>query len=147
MPFSYSEADYEQAIIELFTRTLGYKSLGGADAKRDYRESLYLSSLESALSRLNPDVPADGIADALSSPQGIRDVYAYGVLIQMTRELPDALRKSRTIDWQKKESARAEMRSMVKRLLRKYKYPPENIDYAIKTVLRQCEMWTDETAA
>ncbi len=85
--------------------------------------------------------------DALSSPQGIRDVYAQSVLIQMTKELTDALRKSRTIDWQKKESARAEMRSMVKRLLKKYKYPPEDMNDAIKTVLRQCETWTDETAA
>lgn len=51
--------------------------------------------------------------------------------------------KNRTIDWQKKETARATMRKMVKRLLKKYKYPPEDYDEAISTVISQCEMWTD----
>ena len=49
----------------------------------------------------------------------------------------------RTIDWQKKETARAQMRKMVKRLLKKYKYPPEDYDFAISTVISQCELWTD----
>lgn len=61
----------------------------------------------------------------------------------MTRELADMLRKNRTIDWQKKESARAGMRRIVKKLLKKYKYPPEGIEDAITTVIGQCEMWTD----
>lgn len=53
------------------------------------------------------------------------------------------LRKNRTIDWQKKETARAGMRKMVKRLLKKYKYPPEGMDNAVQTVMTQCELWTD----
>jgi type I restriction enzyme R subunit len=53
------------------------------------------------------------------------------------------LRKNRTIDWQKKESARAGMRRMVKKLLKKYKYPPEGLEDAIATVIGQCEMWTE----
>ena len=61
----------------------------------------------------------------------------------MTRELTEMLRKNRTIDWSKKETSRAKMRTMVKRLLKRYKYPPEGVDDAIKTVLSQCEMWTD----
>ena len=55
------------------------------------------------------------------------------------------LRKNRTIDWQKKETARAQMRKMVKRLLKKYKYPPEDYDFAINTVISQCELWTDNS--
>ncbi len=47
------------------------------------------------------------------------------------------------IDLQKKETARASMRKMVKHLLKKYKYPPEDYDTAISTVISQCEMWTD----
>ena len=43
----------------------------------------------------------------------------------------------------KKETARASMRKMVKRLLKKYKYPPEDYDFAISTVISQCELWTD----
>ena len=61
----------------------------------------------------------------------------------MTRELADMLRKNRTIDWQKKDSARAGMRRMVKKLLKKHKYPPEGIDDTIATVIGQCEMWID----
>lgn len=47
------------------------------------------------------------------------------------------------IDLQKKETTRASMRKMVKHLLKKYKYPPEDYDTAISTVISQCEMWTD----
>ena len=47
------------------------------------------------------------------------------------------------IDLQKKETARASMRKMVKHLLKKYKYAPEDYDTAISTVISQCEMWTD----
>ena len=71
----------------------------------------------------------------------MRDFYEHDVLIQLTRELTDALRKSRTIDWEKKESARAEMRIMIKRLLKKYKYPPEGMDEARDLVIEQCELW------
>lgn len=53
------------------------------------------------------------------------------------------LRKNRTIDWQNKESARANMRRMVKRLLKKYDYPPKEIQGAIDVVIHQCELWTD----
>ena len=53
------------------------------------------------------------------------------------------LRKNRTIDWQKKESARAGMRRMVKKLLKKYKYPPEDMEDAIATIIDQCELWAD----
>ena len=53
------------------------------------------------------------------------------------------LRRSKTVDWQKRSSARAKMRMMVKRLLKKYKYPPDGQEEALKTVMSQCEMWTD----
>ena len=81
--------------------------------------------------------------DALTRPQAIKDFYENETLVAMTRELTEMLRKNRTIDWQKKETARATMRKMVKRLLKKYKYPPEQYEGAIDTVISQCEMWTD----
>lgn len=81
--------------------------------------------------------------DALTKPQAVKDFYKNEELIQMTRELTDMLRKNRTIDWQRKETARATMRKMVKRLLKKYKYPPEECTDAIDVVISQCEMWTD----
>ena len=61
----------------------------------------------------------------------------------MTRELTDTLRKNRTIDWEKRDDARAKMRMMIKKLLKKYKYPPEGMEDALQTVMAQCEMWTD----
>ena len=81
--------------------------------------------------------------DALTKPQAIKDFYEHDELIAITKELTDLLRKNRTIDWQKKESARAGMRRLVKRLLKKHKYPPEGMEDAVQTVMRQCEMWTD----
>lgn len=82
--------------------------------------------------------------DALTKPENIKDFYQNDELIALTRELTEMLRKNQTIDWQKKETARASMRKMVKRLLKKYKYPPEDYDTAIATVIRQCEMWTEQ---
>ncbi len=81
--------------------------------------------------------------DALTKPEHIKDFYQNDELVALTKELTEMLRKNRTIDWQKKETARAMMRKLVKRLLKKYKYPPEDYDFAISTVISQCELWTD----
>ena len=81
--------------------------------------------------------------DALTKPQAIKDFYENDELIAITKELTDTLRKNKTIDWQKRESARAKMRMMIKKLLKKHKYPPEGMDDAVQTVMAQCELWTD----
>jgi len=81
--------------------------------------------------------------DALTKPQAVKDLYQNNELVALTHELTDMLRKNRTIDWQKKESARAHMRRLVKKLLKQYKYPPEGLEDAIATVIGQCEMWAD----
>lgn len=81
--------------------------------------------------------------DALTKPEAVRDFYENDELVAMTRELTEALRESATIDWQRKESARAGMRIKIKKLLRKYKYPPEAAGDAMKTVMAQCELWAD----
>lgn len=83
--------------------------------------------------------------DALTKPEHIKDFYQNDALINLTKELTEMLRKNRTIDWQKKETARASMRKMVKRLLKKYDYPPEDYDFAINAVISQCELWTDNS--
>ena len=84
--------------------------------------------------------------DALTKPEHITDFYKNDQLIALTKELTERLRRNRTIDWQKKETARATMRKMVKRLLKKYDYPPEDYDFAITTVISQCELWTDNSS-
>lgn len=81
--------------------------------------------------------------DAITKPQAVKDFYTNEELVEMTRELTDMLRRNKTIDWQKKESARANMRRLVKRLLKRHKYPPEGQEEALETVIRQCENWTD----
>ena len=88
---------------------------------------------------------ADELAfyDALTKPQAIKDFYENEELIAITKELADTLRKNKTIDWQKRESARAKMRMLIKKLLKKHKYPPEGMDDAVQTVMTQCELWTD----
>ena len=88
---------------------------------------------------------ADELAfyDALTKPRAIKDFYENDELIAITKELTETLRKDRTIDWQKRDSARAKMRMLIKKLLKKHKYPPEGMDDALQTVMLQCELWTD----
>ena len=86
---------------------------------------------------------AKAFYDALSTPEGVRQAYSDEEFVALTKELTDVLHKNRTIDWNRKESARAKMRVMVKRLLKKYKYPPEGAAKALETVMRQCDHWAD----
>ncbi|MBQ9634515.1 MAG: DUF3387 domain-containing protein, partial [Schwartzia sp.] len=88
---------------------------------------------------------ADELAfyDALTKPDAIKDFYENEELIAITKELTDALRKNRTIDWQERSSARAKMRMLIKKLLKKHRYPPEGMEDAVQTVMAQCELWTD----
>ena len=81
--------------------------------------------------------------DALTRPQAVKDFYENDELIAITKELTETLRKNKTIDWQKREPARAKMRMIIKRLLKKHKYPPEGVEDAVQTVMTQCELWTD----
>lgn len=81
--------------------------------------------------------------EALTRPENIKDFYTNNELVSLTRELTESLRKNNTVDWSRKESARAKMKMMVKRLLKKYKYPPEATDGAVDTIMKQCELWSD----
>ncbi len=92
---------------------------------------------------LNLSVEEMAFYDALSKPIARKDFYTNQELIAMTRALTESLRKNRTIDWNKKDSARAKMRMAVKRLLKDYKYPPEGYDDALDLVLKQCELWSE----
>ncbi len=62
-------------------------------------------------------------------------------------ELVTQVRKSVTIDWTVRESARAKIKVMVKRILRKHGYPPDLQDEAVKTVLAQAELLCADWAA
>ena len=82
--------------------------------------------------------------DALSSPEGIKEAYTDEQFVALTKELTEQLRRNRTIDWNRKETSRAKMRVLVKRLLKKYKYPPEGQEKALEVVMAQCNKWADD---
>ena len=104
-----------------------------------------IAAATAAGNKLGLSVEETAFYDALTRPQAVKDFYDNDQLVAITRELTEMLRNNRTVDWQKKETARAKMRSMIKRLLKKYKYPPEGQEEALQTVMSQCEMWADNT--
>lgn len=81
--------------------------------------------------------------DALvADPEVLRKMQDK-VLVEMAQELTELIRRSRTVDWDKKESARAYIRTQVKHLLRKYKYPPEKAKGAVDIVIKQAELMSN----
>jgi type I restriction enzyme R subunit len=82
--------------------------------------------------------------DALANNQSAQDLMGDQVLTQMARELAAKLRNNLSIDWQYKENVRARLRTMIKALLRRYKYPPDQEAVAIDLVLQQTEMIAEE---
>ncbi|MDR0499829.1 MAG: hypothetical protein LBG97_01090, partial [Coriobacteriales bacterium] len=62
---NFTEASYENAVIEVFRETLGYGYAYGPDVERDYAEPLYMDELLPALQRINPKLPEAAIAEAV----------------------------------------------------------------------------------
>ena len=92
---------------------------------------------------LNLDQREIAFYDALSDGVNMSDE----TLRAIAHELVDAVKSSVTIDWEVKESVQAKMRVMVKRILKKYGYPPEKQDNAIRTVLEQAKNMADAFAS
>lgn len=103
----------------------------------------HIKEHEEEADKLGLSVEEKAFYDALSKPEIVRQVYTDEEFIALTKELTDILRRNRTIDWRHKESARAQMRVMVKRLLKKYKYPPEGAEEALQMVMAQCDNWAE----
>ena len=85
--------------------------------------------------------------DALAANESAVRELTDETLKKIAHELTENLRKNITVDWSKRESVRASLRLMVKRILRKYKYPPDMADSAVEMVLQQAEVlgeqWSD----
>lgn len=81
--------------------------------------------------------------DALVKDPNVLKEMQDDILIKLAQELTETVRKNRTVDWEKKESARAFMRREIKRLLRKYHYPPEKADNAVQIVVKQAELMSE----
>ncbi len=84
--------------------------------------------------------------DALETNDSAVKVLGDEVLKKIARELADTVRKNTTIDWTVRENVRAQLRVLVKRILRKYGYPPDKEEKATKTVLQQAEVLSQEWA-
>ena len=77
--------------------------------------------------------------DALANNESAVRELTDETLKKIAHELTENLRKNLTVDWSQRESVRAALRLMVKRILRKYKYPPDQQDAAVELVLQQAE--------
>ena len=84
--------------------------------------------------------------DALSDNKSAHDLMGDQVLVAMAQELAKKLRNNLSVDWQYKENVRARLRTMIKALLKRYKYPPDQEAAAIELVLQQTETISEEWA-
>ena len=85
--------------------------------------------------------------DALAQNESAVEVMGNDQLRVIAQELLNSLKSNASVDWQHRESARARMRVLVKRILRKHGYPPDLQDAAVQTVLQQAEVLSARWAA
>ncbi len=78
--------------------------------------------------------------DALTADDIIKEVMDDETLKKIAHELTMSIRNNITIDWSVRKSAQAGMRRIIKRLLKKYDYPPEQAKHALEVVMRQAEL-------
>ena len=103
MPGYNTEADYENAIIELFRNDLGYEYVYGPDVERDFNSPLYDSVLEESLYRLNKGLPADAINDALFKLRN----FENGELVQKNAEFMEYLQSGIPVRYLEKGEERS----------------------------------------
>ena len=84
---------------------------------------------------LNLNSAENAFYDALSNNKSAEDLMGEEVLVQISREIAEKLRQNVTVDWSVREFNRARLRLLVKNLLRKYKYPPDQQEEATELVL------------
>ena len=82
--------------------------------------------------------------DAISSNESAKDFYENDILKQIAKELTESIKNNIKVDWDIRESVRAQMRITIKRLLRKYKYPPDKQANAVDLIIEQAEKMCEE---
>ena len=92
------------------------------------------------MNELNLDPYEQAFYDALSNNKSAEDLMGETVLLEIAREVAEKLRKNLTVDWSRRESVRARLRLLIKSLLRKHKYPPDQQEKATNLVLSQAEV-------
>ena len=118
-----SAAEIIEELIRL-AKVIKQADQRGEDLKLDFRELAFYDALE--------------VSDSAVK------VLGDDILKTIARELVESVKNSITIDWDKKESVQAKMRVMIKRILKKYGYPPEKQDHAVKTILEQAKLIADD---
>ena len=83
--------------------------------------------------------------DALTRDEKVKEMLGDDILVQITKELTETIKKSMTIDWYDKESVQAQMRRSIRRLLKKFGYPPEDTEDATELVLKQAKVMCEES--
>ena len=103
-----------------------------------------LTCLPKISSNNSPLIDEVAFYDALAENESAVRELGDETLKKIAQEITDKLRKSTTVDWQKRDSVRAKLRNLVRIPLRKYKYPPDKTEAAIELVLRQAEVLSNE---
>ena len=133
----------EQAVARYHTNAIGTVEVLQEliDLARDIREARKRGEDEG----LSPDEIA--FYDALAENRSAVEVMGNDCLKLIAHELLTGLKSNVSVDWSRQESARARMRVLVKRILRKHGYPPDLQDAAVRTVLQQAEALSAQWAA
>ena len=97
--------------------------------------------------KLNLSIAETAFYDALCNNKSAEELMSDDILIKISKEIADKLRSNITVDWSVRESVRARLRLLVKSLLRKYKYPPDEQEGAVDLVLSQAEVVSEELVA
>ena len=123
---SYTEANYENAVIEVFRDTLGYAYIYGPDVTREYENPLYMDEFSAALRRVNPKLPEAALSEAgykLGNIEG-------STLLQKNAQFMDYLQNGVSVNYFDKDEQRSALVNLV---------DFENVEYNTFTVANQ---WT-----
>ena len=104
MSDSFTEADYENSVIELF-KNMGYEYVYGPDVERDYKSPLYDEVLNESLHRLNPSLPDSAITDALYKLKN----FENGTLIQKNTVFMNYLQNGIEVSYHEKGETRSDI--------------------------------------
>src|SRR5699024_2405689 len=85
--------------------------------------------------------------DALATNESAKEVMGDEVLRQIAHELTQSIKRNMSVDWSLRESVRAKMKVTVKRLLKKYGYPPDLQKAAVDTVMKQAELMAENESS
>lgn len=111
----------------------------------DFAKEIEAAINEGIDMQLTPEEQA--FYDALAKPELVKEHYKSEVLREMAKKLLELIKENKTPDWYKRNDARANMRALIKRLLKEYKYPPDEIPEATELVIRQAELQMENEVA